>query len=140
MSSHKNIFASIASAKPLFGTPEKVETIESAQPSEIVTRLKIATQAKLSLAEKIKLRRLAFGYKSKGLEKLLDLTPLEQGELLIFCRKGSMLVAKIDQIKKFRTPEEALKAMLLTTVKGFCRMCYESCHDCICPDEVRDWV
>lgn len=136
-----SIFDKIMQATPNYGRPERVDSIESQQSSELVQRLKAnSARIQLSLADKIKARRLSLAYKSEGIDKILDLTPLDQGELIIFCRKQSMLATKIDAIRQFRSPEEALEAMILATQKGYCRTCYEACTECVCSETHRDWV
>lgn len=124
-------------------TPSKVETIESQQPSELTQRLKAQASVILentSLSLKIQMRRRALGYKSEGLDRLLDLTPVDQSEFVLFCRKQSLLQTKISFIRQERTPEEVLKAMLAMAAKGYCRMCYEPIASCGCAEEIRDWV
>lgn len=94
----------------------------------------------MSLLEEVQRARRDKGYKSQGLDSVLDLTPHDQNEFVLFCRKLSLLQTKIGFIHQARTAEDVITAMLLRAAKGYCRMCYEFCKGCECPDEVKDWV
>lgn len=138
-----SLFDKIKNAKPVnysyFSDPREVsrESID-VDLSERLARNK--SQKPKTLKEAIDTRRLALAYKSEGLEQLLDLTPIDKGEFLIYCRKVSMLQAMIQERLLTRTPEEAVQAMIAATVKGYCKTCFETCQNCQCSVADKQWV
>lgn len=88
----------------------------------------------------LRTRAISPNYYNNGLEKNLDLCCVEHGEYFIFCRKGSLLCAKIERSLKLRTAAETVEALIHTTLKGYCTVCYMKCRLCHCPKDERNWL
>lgn len=93
----------------------------------------------MSLLDKIReVQRKAWS--TEGLERLCDLSSLDNGEYLIFCRRGSLLLEKINIVRRDRSPESTLKAIFMARVEGYCSTCYELTKNCMCQDKARAWI
>ncbi len=81
------------------------------------------------LVEKIRARQAT--RISEGLEQDLDLTPLDRGEVLIFCKKISSLLALI--MFNNSTVDQIFTYQKSYALEGCCHRCYEIFRQCACP-------